>query len=273
MSEPSGWGRSEEMAILIRWGPRPGEGPLLPGGEPFFFPGGPLGVLLVHGFTGAPREMRGLGRFLAAHGWTALGIRLPGHGTRPEDLRGFTWRDWAEAVAAGVDVLRSRCARVFLCGLSLGGILVLHEAARRPPDGLIAMAVPYRIRDPRQYLLGIWKRLFPEVGRPPARPTVAPAEGIPYPRYPLQAVEEVLRALRAMRAALSHVRAPALLIYSWADRTVQPDQGWEVYHRLGSADKVIHWLARSGHGIPEDIDREEAFEAVLRFLQRRIPER
>ncbi|WP_352429387.1 alpha/beta fold hydrolase [Thermoflexus sp.] len=218
---------------------------------------------------GAPREMRGLGRFLAAHGWTALGIRLPGHGTRPEDLRGFTWRDWAEAVATGVDVLRSRCARVFLCGLSLGGILVLHEAARRPPDGLIAMAVPYRIRDLRLYLLGIWKRLFPEVGRPPARPTAA----LPYPRYSLQAVEEVLRALRAMRAALPDARAPALLIYSWADRTVRPDQGWEVYHRLGSADKVIHWLARSGHGIPEDIDREEAFEAVLRFLRRRIPER
>lgn len=75
------------------------------------------------------------------------------------------------------------------------------------------------------------------------------------------------------RAALPDVRAPALLIYSWADRTVRPDQGWEVYHRLGSADKVIHWLARSGHGIPEDIDREEAFEAVLRFLRRRIPER
>jgi hypothetical protein len=46
--------------------------------EPFFFPGGPIGVLLVHGFTGSPKEMRWMGEYLAQDGFTVLGIRLPG---------------------------------------------------------------------------------------------------------------------------------------------------------------------------------------------------
>ncbi len=262
-----GKGERSVEDVLARWGPRSWEGPLCPGGEPFFFPGGPVGVLLIHGFTGAPREMRQLGAFLADHGMTALGIRLPGHGTRPEDLRRVTWRDWAEAVAIGAETLRAWCAYVFLCGLSLGGILALYEAARQPPDGLIVMASPYRIRDIRLRFLWLIKRLIPEVGKRSAGPQVR-AEPVPYPWYPLTAVEELLQALQATTARLSLVRCPTLLIYSRADRTVPPDQGWAIYHRLGSRDKTIHWLVHSGHGIPEDVEREEVFEQIERFIRR-----
>jgi carboxylesterase len=264
------FGEEEIQGWLDLWAPRPGEGPLRPGGEPFAFAGGPIGVLLVHGFTGAPQEMRGLGRFLAENGMTVLGIRLPGHGTRPEDLERVTWRDWVEAVARGADLLRERCARVFLCGLSLGGLLVLYEATRRPPDGLIVMASPYRIQDVRLRFLWLLKRLFPYAGKGPSdlRDPEVQREHVSYSRYPLSAVEELLRVLRAATSGLPQVRCPTLLIYSYADRTVPPDQGWMIYHRLGSADKTIHWLIRSGHVIPEDVEREEAFEQIARFIRR-----
>ena len=44
--------------------------------EPFYFPGNSTGCLLIHGFTGAPMEMRPLGDFLAEKGYSVLGIRL-----------------------------------------------------------------------------------------------------------------------------------------------------------------------------------------------------
>lgn len=270
MGDPRPIERLSEAEVLAPWGPRLGEGPLCPGGEPFLFPGGPIGVLLIHGFTGAPQEMRPLGVFLADRGMTVLGIRLPGHGTRPEDLRRVTWSDWAAAVARGAETLRARCAHVFLCGLSLGGILALYEAARRPPDGLIVMAAPHRIRDLRLHFLWLLKRVIPDVGKRPRDPRAPEAEAqpIPYTWYPLAAVEEVLRAVQAANARLHEVRCPALLIYSRADRTVPPDQGWAIYHRLGSPDRTIHWLTRSGHGIPMDVEREEAFEQIERFIRR-----
>ena len=47
--------------------------------EPFYFPGNSTGCLLIHGFTGTPKEMRPLGDFLADKGYSVLGIRLSGH--------------------------------------------------------------------------------------------------------------------------------------------------------------------------------------------------
>ena len=60
----------------------------IPTAEPFFFPGEKsTGVLLTHGFTGAPKEMRWMGEYLnREHGYPCLGVRLAGHATRPEDM-------------------------------------------------------------------------------------------------------------------------------------------------------------------------------------------
>ena len=57
----------------------------IPKAEPFFLPGGKTGCLVVHGFTGTPLEMRGLGDFLHQQGHTILGVRLAGHATSLKD--------------------------------------------------------------------------------------------------------------------------------------------------------------------------------------------
>ena len=44
--------------------------PVLPGAEPFDHSGGPVGVLLCHGFTGSPQTLRGWADYLAAQGLT-----------------------------------------------------------------------------------------------------------------------------------------------------------------------------------------------------------
>jgi len=42
---------------------------LIPTAEPFFYPGNETGCLLIHGFTGAPKEMRWLGEYLTGKGY------------------------------------------------------------------------------------------------------------------------------------------------------------------------------------------------------------
>ncbi|HYP19346.1 MAG TPA: carboxylesterase, partial [Chloroflexia bacterium] len=61
----------------------------------------PIGCLLVHGFSGSPPEMRGLGTFLAEQGARVEGVRLAGHGTEPEELKGLTWGDWLSSAEDG----------------------------------------------------------------------------------------------------------------------------------------------------------------------------
>ncbi|RYG65174.1 esterase, partial [bacterium] len=55
-----------------------------------------IGVVLVHGFTGTPYEVRYLGDRLVEAGYTVRGLRLPGHGTSIADLDRTRWEDWAD---------------------------------------------------------------------------------------------------------------------------------------------------------------------------------
>jgi len=73
----------------------------LQGAEPFLLPGGRHGVLLIHGFTGLPAELRLLGEYLNVRGFTVLAIRLAGHGTTVEDLSRMEHEDWMDSVRDG----------------------------------------------------------------------------------------------------------------------------------------------------------------------------
>jgi carboxylesterase len=79
----------------------------MPNREPFFFPGGASGVLLIHGFSGSPAEMRGLGERLAQDGHAVAGMRLPGHTSNPADLAGTNWRAWLAAVEGEYERLQA----------------------------------------------------------------------------------------------------------------------------------------------------------------------
>src|SRR4051794_11003816 len=108
--------------------------PLLPGAEPFEADGGPLGMLLCHGFTGTPQSMRPWAERAAAAGVTVRLPRLPGHGTRWQDLSMTRWEDWYAAVDRAFEDLRERCEAVVVCGLSMGGALALRLAEEHGDD-------------------------------------------------------------------------------------------------------------------------------------------
>src|SRR5208282_3618230 len=102
--------------------------PLLPGAEPFDHVGGPVGVLLCHGFTGSPQTLRGWADYLAGQDLTVSLPRLPGHGTTWQDLAKTGSDDWYAEVDAAFGRLASRCEQTFVFGLSMGGCLALRLA-------------------------------------------------------------------------------------------------------------------------------------------------
>ena len=94
---------------------------VLPGAKPFFFGGSDVGCLVSHGFTGTTQSMRFLGEYLAQEGgFTVIGPRLTGHGTRPEDMARATAEDWIRDLERAMDTLRQRCQEIFITGLSMG---------------------------------------------------------------------------------------------------------------------------------------------------------
>lgn len=119
---------------------------IIPTAEPFFFPGNSTGCLLVHGFTGTPKEMRWLGEFLAEQGYSVLAVRLAGHATRPEDMIRSHYQDWLASIEDGWNLLSGVSQQIFLIGLSMGGVLSLLSSTRLPAAGVVAMSTPYRLQ-------------------------------------------------------------------------------------------------------------------------------
>lgn len=98
----------------------------------FHHRGGPEAVLLIHGLTGTPTEMRFVGKQLAAAGFTVYGMQLAGHCGSEADLLETGWPDWYASVEAAWAEIAKRHHTVFAAGLSMGAVLALMLAARRP---------------------------------------------------------------------------------------------------------------------------------------------
>lgn len=106
------------------------------------YAGGSTGFLLIHGLGGTPVELRLVARALNRAGHTVHCPQLAGHCAGEAELLATGWRDWAASVEAELDRMQSTCDSVIVGGLSLGAVLAIHIAAKRPEsvDGLALYA-------------------------------------------------------------------------------------------------------------------------------------
>lgn len=246
---------------------------IIPHAEPFLIPGNRIGVLLVHGFTGTPKELQEMGHSLSEHGYSILAPRLAGHATQIEDLKRTHWHDWLHCVEDGYHLLHGLADKIIIAGLSMGGILSILFASQHKVDGLIAMSTPYELpADPRAKFLPILWPFLTRVnkGEPDwADPT--PAEDhIDYPHYPTRAILELKDLLGTMQSALPQVKVPTLLIHSMKDGGVSFDNMDKIATRLGSKVVTTVTLKKSGHVIVRDLEKEQVFLEADRFIRRVI---
>jgi len=238
--------------------------------QPFGFDRGPIGCVLLHGFTAAPKEMRPLGTYLAEHDFTVRGVQTAGHGTCPEDLARTTQREWVASADAAIDELRGRCRQVWAIGLSLGGLISLHLAANQRVEGVIALAPPILTPDWRVPLARFIAPFKPYTlkGLANLHDPVALAEHADYTRFPTRAVAEMYALIRQVQRELPRITVPLLLIHARHDEVVALDGADYIWRRVSSSQKERVVLERGGHIITEDYDKDTAFQHIAAFLSK-----
>jgi predicted alpha/beta-fold hydrolase len=110
--------------------------------------GTPVGaVVLLHGLTDFAYSQRHIAQVYRDHGFVAIVIRLPGHGTVPAGLTDVEWQDWAAATRLAVREARRRIAPsapLHLVGFSNGGALaVTTRSTRLQTRGLLARTASF----------------------------------------------------------------------------------------------------------------------------------
>jgi carboxylesterase len=243
--------------------------PVLPGAEPFEAAGGPVGVLLCHGFTGSPQSLRGWADYLAGQGLTVSLPRLPGHGTAWQDLAATGGDDWVAEVDTAFRRLASRCEQTFVFGLSMGGSLALrlaetHGSAVR---GLV-LVNPSLAPDTRLFLLApVLKyvvRSLPGIASDIKKPGV---HELGYDRVPVRAAATLPKLWGATVRHLGDVTQPVLVYHSTEDHVVGPASMRALLAALPDGQVTVRECADSYHVATLDNDAEAIFEGSLKFVQ------
>ena len=229
---------------------------------------GGTGILLLHGLSGTPLEVQPLGNYLADKGISTLGPWLAGHDTTPKDLAKTRWQDWAQSAREAYELLRQRCSKVFVGGLSMGADLALHLAAHFPVAGVVSMAAPVHIADFRFNGIAFFRFLQWRTSN--LTGGILDPQSPPHKTYPYVATKslyELKKLMDHLREDLPYVTAPALVVQGRRDSMVPPPNGDLVYRSLGSPVKHLLYLDRSDHVIPMDLDREILFEKAFKFIR------
>lgn len=247
--------------------------PLMPGAEPWSHEGGPVGVLVIHGFTGSPRSMRPWAEHLAAAGLSVELPRLPGHGTTWKDMAVTRWDDWYAEADRSLTALRERCSTTFVVGLSMGGSLSLRLAEKRPADvaGLVLVNPAVHTERKDAFLLPLLRHVvpsFPGVRNDIKKPDQD--EGA-YDKMPLQCVYSLQSAWKDIKTDIRSVTSPLLLLHSRIDHVVEPSNAAWILSNVASTDTTEVWLEDSYHVATLDNDAPIIFERSVEFITRLAP--
>jgi carboxylesterase len=235
---------------------------------PFFLAGSGeqrSAVLLVHGFTASPWEMRAPAEQLAGRGHDCLAVRLPGHGTTPEDLRRRTWPEWFAVVQQGIDLLAAHSPQLDAVGSSTGAMLILRAATGSPLRRLALLSPFLKLQHWLAPYAHILKYFMPYQSQPKA-PEVAPYF---YARRPLSGVAQINFLRTEVEARLATIRQPTLVLCSAGDQTVASGSAKKLYALLGSETKEFYCYGEEAPHvltIAENPHLQDTLERLGRFL-------
>jgi carboxylesterase len=255
-----------------------------------FFPGGRVGILLIHGLGGTPVELRYIAKSLERAGYTVYCCQLAGHCGTPEELRRSTWQEWYASVEAAHDKLKEHCDVILAGGLSMGGILALHLAHNRPSEvhGLLLYAPTLKLDGWSMP----WHSVFLQYVRPtPIRLEIDLPEHEPYGikdervrrlvvssmqsgdsgaagvfSTPVRSFAHFNLLVSAVKPNLGKVRQPALIVHPRDDDIASLKNAQYLQAKLGGlVDTLV--LDNSYHIVTLDQQRHIVAERSERFVK------
>jgi carboxylesterase len=215
-------------------------------------------VLLIHGMTGAPAEMKFLAKRLNRRGLAVAAPLLAGHGVDEANLLKSTWRDWLGSVREGFTALSAEHDEVYVAGICVGGALGLALAAEEAKvAGAAAYSMTYRYDgwNMKGWYSAIAPYAEPFAGLPlirrlsfvepypfglkdeRLRDGMLSAQGAVIPgaldRIPLGAMSEMHRLARHLDRVASRIRQPTLILHATDDDMSHPRNAYRLKAALG----------------------------------------
>ncbi|MBU9355178.1 lysophospholipase [Burkholderia multivorans] len=252
-------------------------------------------VALLHGLAEHAGRYAPLAARLNAAGIDLLAIDLRGHGRSP-GKRAWVARfdEYLDDADALVDEAARAPTPLFLMGHSMGGAIAALYAIERAPAractlaGLVLSSPALAPgRDVPRWMLALSRLIsrvwptFPAIRVDAAllsrdADVVAANRADPLVHHgpvPARTGAEILDAMARIERGRSALRVPVLVYHGTADKLTEPDGSRTFGARVGSADRTLTLYEGGFHETMNDIERERVIDALIGWIDARVPAR
>jgi len=257
-------------------------------------------VILIHGLTGAPQEMKFLAQFLNRKGYSVFCPRLANHGEPIEILKKTKWQEFYQSVREPCLKALNEHKRVFVSGLSMGALLALlladefggrisavsclsptlfYDGWNTPWCKCFLPLVyatplkdyfyfkeepPYGIKN--EQIQKLMHRYYNNAGLYDSKNVLR----FGYPYFPVTLFHQLHLLVKYLSKRLAHINTPIQLMQARHDDITSVKNSQFIYDKVGSGIKELILLENSYHVITADQERETVARNVDNFFAKFI---
>lgn len=264
------------------------------------------GIVLIHGLTGTPTEMKPLEKHLRRLGFDVENVLLAGHGGSYDQILHSSWHEWLESAREGVRRILERNERAVICGLSMGAIISAKIATEESRVGGVVLLSPTLSYDGSILLNSAFDNFvhshivhrimrkvvkgFPVIGR-----KIYWEESPPYGISDERIQRQITKSIEAARQGGSNdfgvfrtyygplaqmwslideakqdfakLECPVLMAHSMDDTIASIHNASETYMRIGSNNKSLVYLTGCDHVMTLDLQKHKVMSLLANFVE------
>lgn len=239
--------------------------------NPFFLQGtGNTCIMLIHGLNTGSLEMTPMARALNDYGYSVNCVNIAGHGTYPEDNLHTNMEDFLYKAEYDYKRTKQHFDRVFVGGVSTGGLLSLYLSAMHPEiAGAIVMSAPLAMM-PGTFFTAKYPKDQVYFHRPMEGLTGLDRQyHIHYEDIAIRIFHQLNRLIEVVKQPefLAKVTVPTLVAQAKDDTVACPSSAGQIYEGIASAHKELYTPDFGTHDIMLSEARFELFRRGAAFLE------
>jgi len=231
-------------------------------------------VLLLHGYTGTPYDLRLVADFLHARDFHVVAPLLKGHGTHPRELYNVVLKDWlwqCREALGKFDIERP----IVVGGLSMGALLSIMLAASNPTIKAVLLFSPALslgwlhdlvIASARFGILSQKTSIKKLSGGSDIMDKEARAKSPCYREMPVAGLLQFDRLRRMALLNLASIACPIFMAFGKHDAAIDAKASHRIAIASSKEPVFSKFYDHSKHVVTLDYDREELLVDMWQFL-------
>lgn len=216
--------------------------------------------VLIHGFTGSPKEIEIIAEHLTNKGFAVATPTLAGHGLEMNrrSMARTSWSDWVASAETAIKEMKESHEEVYLVGFSMGGVIAAHLATKYPIKKLVLLSASYIYTNPKSFIKDLKNKPFTK--------EQLTRYIYKFKHTPLKATINFRKLVKELGPSINNVDVPIMIIQGELDDLVDPSSAEFIYNTVKSKEKSMHLLPKSKHVICWGCEKELVIELVDKFL-------